>query len=47
VHHQLSASFDQLKADRRKALFERNKAIYEAKWGTWAPHVYRRPDGRT
>ena len=41
VHHHLSASFDQLKAASKQALFERNKAIYEAKWGTWQPHRYR------
>jgi GT2 family glycosyltransferase len=42
VHHHLSASFDALKAERRQELFERNKAIYEAKWGAWEPHAYRR-----
>ncbi len=41
VHHHLSASFDALKAETKRALFERNKAIYEAKWGTWEPHGYR------
>lgn len=41
VHHHLSATFDQLKAEQRAALFERNKAIYEAKWGAWSPHAYR------
>ncbi len=41
VHHHLSASFDKLKAEAKQALFERNKAIFEAKWGPWAPHVYR------
>ena len=41
VHHQLSASFDLLKLDRRQALFERNKLIYEKKWGPWQPHTYR------
>jgi GT2 family glycosyltransferase/glycosyltransferase involved in cell wall biosynthesis len=42
IHHHLSASFDALKAERKKELFERNKAIYEAKWGAWVPHAYRR-----
>jgi GT2 family glycosyltransferase/glycosyltransferase involved in cell wall biosynthesis len=42
VHHHLSASFDALKAERKRELFERNKAIYEAKWGAWTPHAYRR-----
>ena len=41
VHHHLSASFDKLKAEKRQELFLRNKAIYEAKWGTWQPHRYR------
>ena len=41
VHHHLSASFDALRAERRKALFEANKALYEAKWGPWEPHAYR------
>lgn len=41
VHHHLSASFNKLKQDQRRALFEQNKAIYEAKWGVWSPHRYR------
>jgi GT2 family glycosyltransferase len=41
VHHHLSASFDQLKAEAKKKLFDANKAIYEAKWGAWQPHEYR------
>jgi GT2 family glycosyltransferase/glycosyltransferase involved in cell wall biosynthesis len=41
VHHHLSASFDALKAEKKQELFERNKAIYEAKWGPWKPHAYR------
>lgn len=41
IHHHLSASFNKLKQERRQALFEENKAIYEAKWGPWVPHVYR------
>ena len=41
VHHHLSASFDQVPSPQRRALFERNKAIYEAKWGAWMPHAYR------
>jgi GT2 family glycosyltransferase/glycosyltransferase involved in cell wall biosynthesis len=41
VHHHLSASFDALKAEKKQELFERNKAIYEAKWGQWKPHAYR------
>ena len=41
VHHHLSASFNQIKQEKRQAMFEQNKAIYEAKWGTWVPHRYR------
>ncbi len=44
VHHHLSASFDSLGAERKKVLFEKNKAIYEAKWGAWTPHAYRAED---
>lgn len=43
VHHHLSASFDKLKEERRKQLFEENRKIYEAKWGEWLPHRYRQP----
>lgn len=45
VHHHLSASFDQVGAERKKELFEKNKAIYEAKWGAWEPHAYRPASG--
>jgi GT2 family glycosyltransferase/glycosyltransferase involved in cell wall biosynthesis len=41
IHHHLSASFNKLKAEEKQVLFERNKKIYEAKWGPWLPHVYR------
>ena len=41
VYHELSASFDKLSVERRHAVFERNKALFEKKWGTWQPHVYR------
>jgi GT2 family glycosyltransferase len=41
VHHHLSASFNKLKQEKRQALFEQNRAIYEKKWGPWMPHVYR------
>lgn len=41
IHHQLSASFDQMKVRDREQLFETNKKIYEAKWGKWMPHTYR------
>ncbi|EKZ95729.1 putative glycosyl transferase [Cupriavidus sp. HMR-1] len=41
VHHHLSASFNKLGAEVKQALFEKNRAIYEAKWGAWVPHVYK------
>ncbi|KFL35746.1 glycosyltransferase [Arenimonas donghaensis] len=41
VHHHLSASFDALKAETKRELFDANRAIYEKKWGPWTPHVYR------
>lgn len=40
IHHQLSASFALMNQGERQALFERNKAIYEAKWGPWVPHEH-------
>ncbi len=40
IHHQLSASFGQINQSERQALFEKNKAIYEAKWGPWVPHQH-------
>jgi GT2 family glycosyltransferase/glycosyltransferase involved in cell wall biosynthesis len=41
IHHHLSASFDKLGDKERQALFDKNKSIYEAKWGKWVPHTYR------
>jgi GT2 family glycosyltransferase/glycosyltransferase involved in cell wall biosynthesis/SAM-dependent methyltransferase len=41
IHHHLSASFNKLKQEERRSLFEKNKATYEAKWGEWLPHSYR------
>ncbi|WP_431494525.1 glycosyltransferase [Pseudomonas brassicacearum] len=41
VHHHLSASFNTLGAKKKQALFEKNRAIYESKWGSWVPHTYR------
>jgi GT2 family glycosyltransferase len=40
IHHHLSASFSSYEG--KKALFERNKAIFESKWGEWKPHQYRK-----
>jgi hypothetical protein len=41
VHHHLSAAFNQMDTEERKALFERNRRLYEEKWGPWEPHRYR------
>lgn len=41
IHHHLSASFSKLAQGERDALFERNRVIYEKKWGPWIPHRYR------
>lgn len=41
VHHHLSASFNKLGAEKKQALFDTNRAIYEKKWGAWVPHRYR------
>ena len=40
IHHHLSASFNKLGKERQE-LLERNRKIYEAKWGPWLPHKYR------
>ncbi|OGS99137.1 MAG: hypothetical protein A3F73_03700 [Gallionellales bacterium RIFCSPLOWO2_12_FULL_59_22] len=40
VHHHLSASFGKLGKGRQE-LMERNRKVYEAKWGPWIPHKYR------
>ena len=41
IHHHLSATFSQIDEGEKKALFDRNRAIFEAKWGEWIPHKYR------
>lgn len=38
VHHQLSASFDKIDSVEREALFNKNKAYFEEKWGKWRAH---------
>lgn len=40
-HHHLSATFDKLPSTEKQMLFERNKSIFEERWGRWVPHVYR------
>lgn len=46
VHHELSASFNAESHARRRAIFERNRELYEKKWGPWTPHQYR-PESRS
>jgi GT2 family glycosyltransferase/glycosyltransferase involved in cell wall biosynthesis len=41
VHHHLSASFNELEQGAKGALFKKNRAIFESKWGPWKPHKYR------
>jgi GT2 family glycosyltransferase len=41
IHHELSASFSKINEKVRKKNFEKNKLIYEKKWGVWIPHQYR------
>jgi GT2 family glycosyltransferase len=40
IHHHLSASFSKLGKGRQE-LLDRNRKIYEAKWGPWVPHRHR------
>lgn len=40
-HHHLSASFDALPSGEKQQLFERNRALFEDRWGKWVPHRYR------
>jgi GT2 family glycosyltransferase len=40
VHHDMDASFGKIPSREKKALFNRNKKLYEAKWGKWIPPTY-------
>lgn len=40
IHHHLSASFNKLGKGRQE-LLEKNRKIYEAKWGPWISHKQR------
>lgn len=42
VHHHLSASFNKLANNRKQQLMNENKKKFEAKWGEWKPHTYRK-----
>lgn len=41
IHHHLSATFSQINQEEKDELFERNKKIFEKRWGDWIPHQYR------
>ena len=41
VHHHLSATFNTIESDKKQALFDENKRVYESRWGEWVPHEYR------
>lgn len=41
VFHELSATFNAETQARRQSMFERNKKLFEEKWGPWKPHAYR------
>ena len=41
VYHELSASFNVDGAAKRQALLDRNRTLFESKWGPWKPHQYR------
>jgi GT2 family glycosyltransferase len=50
VHHECSATFNAIPALERLRIFEKNRAVYEKKWGRWIPHSYRllrKPDRNT
>lgn len=39
VHHAGGASFKLLGNDKYLAIFQRNRGVYEEKWGLWEPHL--------
>lgn len=44
IHHYGQASFKKLIASGEyQALWDRNQAYFESKWGAWTPHVTRQP----
>jgi GT2 family glycosyltransferase len=47
VHHWMKAAFSQIPAAEYQRLFERNRRLFEEKWGTvWTPHSGRSKEGR-
>lgn len=45
VHHHLSVSFNALGLEQKTAQLNKNKAIFERRWGQWKPHRYRNAPG--
>ena len=41
VHHHLSATFSTIEEDKKKAVFNKNKKLFEKRWGPWISHKYR------
>src|SRR5262249_8741225 len=39
VHHWMKASFRRMPEAEYRALFERNRRLYQEKWGSWTPHI--------
>jgi 2-polyprenyl-3-methyl-5-hydroxy-6-metoxy-1,4-benzoquinol methylase/GT2 family glycosyltransferase len=39
VHHEGRASFKLLGEDRYLKIFQKNRKVYEEKWGKWKPHI--------
>jgi GT2 family glycosyltransferase/glycosyltransferase involved in cell wall biosynthesis len=45
VHHWMKATFSKLPEEEYRALFERNRRLFEEKWGVvWTPHAAAPPD---
>jgi hypothetical protein len=45
VHHWMKAAFKKIPAKEYQALFERNRRLFEEKWGAqWVPHQAARTD---
>lgn len=41
VHHEHGASFNLFDDEKKNSIFQKNKSIFEKKWGKWIPHKYR------
>ncbi len=42
IHHHLSATFSKLQNAEKAELFNKNKQIFEGRWGEWKAHKYRK-----